>query len=78
MLHRKLSDGWSRTETLLARLIDEQAHGNWMYLATHTKKRPPLPKPVRSADVTDRRRPASVDEMKRFFGAVRFVPKGGE
>ncbi len=81
---------WTDTHSLLARVANEAAHGNFMFAQVHFKgphRRPELitppgqdPDPADSdvIDVSPPRRQSSVDEIRQFFGMdeVRSTPKG--
>lgn len=78
---------WSTTEELLATLIEVTDAGNVMFFAAHSKPGTPRPRPIRvprpgqpdgngAEPARRRRRPATADDMRRFFGgAVRYTPR---
>jgi hypothetical protein len=75
--------GWGNVEELLAGLIEVVDVGNRLYLKVHKKKGTPDPKPIRvprpgDAEEEKERRPATSDEIKAFFGDIRYVPAGAD
>jgi hypothetical protein len=63
---------WSSTEIMLAALIDEVRHGNWIYVQAHSDRTVPRPSPVPRPGLPKRRgRIMSLEDAQKIDPRLR-------